>query len=95
MNTNGNNFKVAFFIDETDQGVGKLAKNFHRTKTIEEIQPKWRKIRLGIKQFVRDQRRKAQKTKKNTRMTQTTAPTNLGVGEKSKSATSDVKAKKK
>uniref|UniRef100_A0A0R3S6D3 60S ribosomal protein L14 n=1 Tax=Elaeophora elaphi TaxID=1147741 RepID=A0A0R3S6D3_9BILA len=55
-------FKVEFFIDETDK-IAKLARNFRRTRAVEEIQPKWSKIRLGIKRFVRDQHRKAQKKK--------------------------------
>ncbi|KAM3723246.1 dCTP deaminase [Dirofilaria immitis] len=40
-------------------------RNFRRTRSVEEIRPKWSKIRLGIKRFVRDQRRKAQKKKKS------------------------------
>ncbi|OZC09523.1 hypothetical protein X798_03480 [Onchocerca flexuosa] len=83
MDTNAN-FKIEFFIDETDNGVAKLAKNFRRTRAIEEIQPKWSKIRLGIKRFVRDQRRKAQKKKKNMWEDRATTLKNHDTNEKSK-----------
>ncbi|VDK74516.1 unnamed protein product [Litomosoides sigmodontis] len=79
------NCKVDFFIDETENRIAKLARNFRRTKTLEEIQPKWSKIRLGIKRFVRDQRRKAQKKKNSIWADRTTTPANhKGMKEKSK-----------
>ncbi|VDO22454.1 unnamed protein product [Brugia timori] len=83
MDTNAN-FKIEFFIDETDNRVAKLAKSFRRTRTMEEIQPKWSKIRLGIKRFVRDQRRKAQKKSKNTWSDRTNASVNHSVNKQSK-----------
>ncbi|EFO25053.1 hypothetical protein LOAG_03434 [Loa loa] len=82
MNTN-TNFKVEFFIDETDKRVAKLAKSFRRTRALDEIRPRWSKIRLGIKRFVRDQRRKAQK-RKSTWMDRTNTPVNHGVNKQSK-----------
>ncbi|KAL4002786.1 hypothetical protein ACH3XW_4895 [Acanthocheilonema viteae] len=83
MSTNAN-FKVEFFIDQTDNRIAKLAGNFRRTRTVEEIRPKWSKIRLGIKRFVRDQRRKAQKKKKSTWADRTNTSVIHGVNEKSK-----------
>ncbi|KAK6102178.1 hypothetical protein QQG55_7460 [Brugia pahangi] len=82
MDTNAN-FKIEFFIDETDNRVAKLAKNFRRTRTMEEIRPKWSKIRLGIKRFVRDQRRKAQKKSKNTWTDRTNTSVNHSVNKQS------------
>ncbi|VDN02047.1 unnamed protein product [Thelazia callipaeda] len=62
--TNSNaDYKVQFFVDETDNRIAKVARNFCRTQSIEEIQQRWSHIRLGIKRFARDQRRKALKRK--------------------------------
>ncbi|VDN45272.1 unnamed protein product [Gongylonema pulchrum] len=42
-------FRVEFFIDETDSDVAKAAEKFRRTQSIEDIREKWSKIRQGIK----------------------------------------------